>query len=338
MKQYIIFLVAILLGKDATAQKNLVSNGDFENGLIGWNGNAAVVSPWIVKNGKHSCAITTYNDNDWAGIGQVCYLSKKTVAIAVSVWAKSEGIQQGKEQWNNGLVSIEFIGAGNKKVSDGENICTVTGTTGWTLYKKTMLVPEGAKSCRVMLAMGNASGSLMIDDVTAIELSAEALAKLNAPAPQAAPAVATFTNGGFEDGAKGWGNYVGELSSDTHNGAKSYLIKTTNSNDWAGIDQKAAIPAGTKAIELSAWLKCNGIIQGKDSWNAGVLILEFSGDGSKNFGYGENVAILTGTQDWKEYKKSIPVPEGATGYRIMVAMSFATGSLFVDDVAVALIK
>jgi len=47
------------------------------------------------------------------------------------------------------------------------------------------------------------------------------------------------------------------------------------------------------------------------------------------------VTFVTGTTDWTNYKKSLKIPAGSKKFRVMVAMSFTTGTLFVDDIAIS---
>jgi hypothetical protein len=58
----------------------------------------------------------------------------------------------------------EFTDNAEKKISS-ENITEVKGTTAWTLYKKTVIVPENATKIRIMIALAQTSGSLYFDDV-----------------------------------------------------------------------------------------------------------------------------------------------------------------------------
>ena len=330
MKKIFLLLLFFITSVQIIAQKNLISNGDFESELNSWKGNAAIITPWVVKNGKNSCSITAFNKTDWAGIDQTFYFSKKAIYLNINTWVKTDQIEQGKETWNTGLIIIEFIGNGNKKIGEGINICSLTGSQEWTNISKKIVIPDGAKSCRVMIALSYASGSLFVDDISATEQNTVEETKKE-PVVKTVNPIAEFTNGDFENGTKGWGNYVGELSSDAHAGSKSYSIANTNS-EWAGIEQKGLIPDNTKTIDFGAYLKSENIVIGKDSWNGGVLIIEFLNDADKALAVGENIAILTGTKNWTAYTKNISVPALAKKYRIMVALSFCTGKLFVDDV------
>jgi len=141
-----------------------LTNGNFENGIESWRGNASV-STSIFKEGKASLILnsTTF---DWTGIDQIADVPENVTSITLSAWLKSDNIKQGKDSWNNGLFNVEFTGSDTKKTSDDQNIAFVTGTTDWTFYTKTFPIPTGTIKYRIMLALGLASGTLYADDIT----------------------------------------------------------------------------------------------------------------------------------------------------------------------------
>jgi endoglucanase len=167
MKAYIIVFWALLLfSLTATAQKNLVVNGDFEDGLNAWNGDGATATPWVFKNGKLACAIITYNDNNWVAVDQQVNTPKKLGAVNISAWVKTENVVPGKDSWNGAIVNIEFFGRSGNKTGDLVNLTSLTGTQNWALYTKTVQLPANTTTVKITLAMGFASGSMFIDDVS----------------------------------------------------------------------------------------------------------------------------------------------------------------------------
>ena len=152
------------------AQKNLVTNGGFEDELYGWNNNGARLTPWDLKSGKSSCAITTTNTDSWVGIDQTVRIPKKAQDIEFSAWLKTLNVVKGKNDWEGALFGVAFLDSGDKEINGGENIARLTGDQQWTLYTKVIKIPEKAESFKVLIAMGNASGTLIVDDVAAKEV------------------------------------------------------------------------------------------------------------------------------------------------------------------------
>lgn len=141
-----------------------LTNGNFENGITSWRGNATV-STETFKDGKSALVLksTTF---DWNGIDQIADVPENATSITVSVWLKSDNIVQGKDVWNNGLLNIEFTSNGSEKTGDDQSITFVTGTTDWTFYTKTFSLPKGTKKYRIMIALGFATGTLLADEIS----------------------------------------------------------------------------------------------------------------------------------------------------------------------------
>jgi hypothetical protein len=164
------FLIALLLliaFGHADAQKNLVTNGGFEDELYGWNNNGATQTPWSFKSGKNSCAIVTANTDNWVGIDQTVRIPKKVQSIEFSAWIQTTNVRKGKDDWDGAIFTIVFLGGDDKEMGSGINIANITGSQDWALYKKTIQMPDKAYSFKILLAMGNASGTMLIDDVAA---------------------------------------------------------------------------------------------------------------------------------------------------------------------------
>ena len=104
--------------------------------------------------------------------------------------------------------------------------------------------------------------------------------------------------------------------------------------NWTGIDQIADVPENATSITLSGWLKSDNIKQGKDFWNNGLFNVEFTGNNDQKTG-DQNIAFVTATTDWTFYTKTFPLPAGTKKYRIMLALGFASGTLYADDIAVS---
>lgn len=158
--------VLLLLAGNARAQKNLVTNGGFEDEMYGWNDGGVKLTPWDVKTGKSSCAIIATNAANWLGIDQQVVVPKKTGKLEVSAWLKTINVVKGKDDWNGAIFSVEFLDKADKRVGEGVNIVTLTGDHAWELTSKEILIPAGAVRFKLLLAMGYATGTFLIDDVT----------------------------------------------------------------------------------------------------------------------------------------------------------------------------
>jgi len=325
------------------SQTNLVKNGGFETELTYWRGDVATISPYDQKSGKNSCSINQFVGAEWKGIDQIISIPKNTAALEISGWVKTEAVEKGKNEWNTGKFDIEFLNSGEKGM-ENQSIASVLGTTPWTFYKKIITVPAGASKLRIMLALGQTNGSIFFDDIKAVAISLEQLNKIheeeNAKTIAAQIPVnsdsklATFSNGNFENGIASWRGYA-TVSTTIFKEGKSALTLNSTTFDWTGIDQIADVPENTTSITLSAWLKSDNIKQGKDSWNNGLFNVEFTGSDNKKTSDNQNIAFVTATTDWTYYTKTFPIPTGTIKYRIMLALGFASGTLYADDITIS---
>jgi len=139
-------------------------------------------------------------------------------------------------------------------------------------------------------------------------------------------------NGGFNQNTDYWrGDVVQQSSFIKKEGQNSGMILQYTGEDWKGVDQIIAIPKGTYAIELSAWIKSDEIAKGKQDYNAGVMTVELATSSEKSIEY-VNIAQVKGTTDWTLYSKIILIPENAKKIRIMLALAQTSGTIFFDDI------
>jgi len=170
MKSYFLIVLACfcMLTHTGYAQKNLVTNGGFEDDdLYGWNNNGGKQTPWAFKNGKNACAIIAPETDKWLGVDQIIKIPKKVQAIDFSAWLKTDNVVKGKDDWNGAVFTVVFLDSNDKEMGEGINIMRLTGYQEWTLAEKVIKVPEKAYSFKILLALGNASGTLLVDDVAA---------------------------------------------------------------------------------------------------------------------------------------------------------------------------
>lgn len=341
--KHIVILLLLLSSSIINAQLNLLKNGDFEKELENWRGDATI-SAFDKHSGKNSCVINQFVGLDWKAIDQTIEIPRNTYAIEISAWIKTDGVEGGKESYNAGILTVEFAKSGNKSISY-ENIAQTKGSTLWTLYKKVLLIPEEAKTIRLMLALAQTNGTIFFDDVKAVAVNeedylkimqTEALAKRKeALALAAIPK--TFQNGNFENQLNNW-NGLAEISNNNSQEGNQAVSISSKIETWTGIDQEADIPEGVTSIEVSGWLKAQSIKKGKESWNNGVFIAEFtSADKSKTID-DQLIGTVTGTTDWTLFQRTISIPKDTKKVRIMLALSNCTGALFADNISLKMIS
>lgn len=146
-------------------------------------------------------------------------------------------------------------------------------------------------------------------------------------------------NSGFEDELNGWNSY-GPIITPwvVKSGKKSFAIVTYTKESWTGADQIIFIPKKTDSLLKSAWAKAENIEPGKDAWNTGLLNIQFLDASDKNAGEGMALFNISGSTDWAFFEKRIAVPVTAKKIKIMLAMSYCSGSLFADDIACTVIQ
>lgn len=322
----------------SNAQTNLIKNGGFETELLNWRGeDVASISAFDKKTGKNSCVINQYVGAEWKAADQIINIPKKTVAIELSGWVKTNGVEKGKNEWNAGKFDIAFLNSGEKDIKS-ESIASIIGTTPWTFYKKLITVPSGASKVKVMLALGQTNGTIFFDDLKAVAFTQEQIDKINEEenakkATTSEVKTKELSNTGFENGIESWHGNATVSTTVFKDGVASLVLNSTVA-EWNGIDQIAIVPENTTSITISGWLKSDAIKQGKDTWNNGLFNVEFTGNDNKKTGEDQNITFVTGTTDWTFYTKTYPIPAGTKNYRIMIALGFATGTLYADSLSV----
>lgn len=325
------FLLILILPIAATSQ-NLIKNGSFDVNTDYWRG-SVTLSPYDKKAGNASGFIEQFVGQQWKGIDQVGRVPENVGAIEFSAWLRSDGIRIGKEDYNAGVFIVDFLTVSDKKIST-QNIATVSGNKRWEFYKKTCVLPPDTAKIRVMLALAQTTGVFFFDEIKAMPVSKEAYDKSNQAGEL--PAVATpesLANGDFEKGLEGWaGN--GSVVAAGKDGSPCLRLSSEGS-EWIAAYQGRSIPQGATSISLSAWLKAIDIRQGKQSWNNGMFIVEFTSDGISKTSEDQLIGTVTGTTDWTLFEKNFSIPKGSTRFRIMIALSECPGQLLADNVKVA---
>ena len=175
MSNHLVYLLFALLFANLTAkaQKNLVTNGGFEDELYGWTEYGAKTTPYVVKAGKACAVITSMDTSKWTGMHQIIALPKNTQYILISAWIKADNVVQGVQAWTGGLFNIEFLDRNEAKVNGSATLITVTGDEYWKFMEKAMPVPPGVSKIKLLFALGYATGTLFVDEVSVKAITME---------------------------------------------------------------------------------------------------------------------------------------------------------------------
>lgn len=178
-----LFLLSLLfLTTLSNAQNNLVKNPGFEYEFVNWRGeDMAYTTPYDKKSGRKCAAINQYVGGEWKAIDQIINIPKNIYALELSIWIKSESIEEQKEAYKAGAAIAEFTNGADKQIIS-ETFAQVKGTTDWTNYKKTVKIPPDAKKVRIMLALAQTNGTIYFDDVKVTTLLEEEYLKQNTTA------------------------------------------------------------------------------------------------------------------------------------------------------------
>lgn len=166
LKYLAVGMLMLSVNYSAMAQKNLVTNGGFEDELSGWVDYSAKVTPYVFSTGKMSSALVSHDPSKWTGMHQIVSLPKNTQYILMTARIKADEVSVGKEAWNGALFLFEMLNKDESKVGEGINIASVTGTQDWKLYERAYIIPPGLTKIKLLFALGYVSGTMFIDDVS----------------------------------------------------------------------------------------------------------------------------------------------------------------------------
>ncbi|WP_343523957.1 carbohydrate binding domain-containing protein [Pedobacter sp.] len=145
-------------------------------------------------------------------------------------------------------------------------------------------------------------------------------------------------NGGFENELEGWVDYSAKVTPYIyHSGKMSSAIFSADSSKWTGMHQVVSLPKNTQYILMSAKIKADAVSTGKNPWNGALFLFETLNKQEAKIGEGINIASVTGDADWKLYEKAYIIPPGITKIKLLFALGYVTGTMFVDDVSLKVI-
>lgn len=340
--QYLI--LAGLLWSAQVDSENLLQNSGFEQGQHSWEFWGGILDSSSAHKGKR-CVGVTNKEFTWSGAEQIVPLPSNARVCEISGWMKTVDVVAGKEEWEQAQITIEFVDETNEMVGDyPPKTAEAVGTTEWTRYSKLYSVQSGARGVKVVVALGNATGTAFFDDlsVTAKDSDGKTVtAKLLktqqiADREKQSKAESQLLNGGFEDGVEGWEATSNNQSSVAHSGGSSLVIESRDF-EWKGVEQRIAVPANAFKMVVSGWLKADTVTPGKEEWSRASMTVEFQNAGGGMIGeYPPVVGEIDGVSDWKYYQKAYRIRPGTVKVLFTCALDGAKGRVFYDDIKAAL--
>ena len=146
------------------------------------------------------------------------------------------------------------------------------------------------------------------------------------------------TNSGFEDELYGWTEYNAQTTTYVVKAGKACAVITSmDTSKWTGMHQVVALPKNTQFILISAWMKADNVVKSSQAWTGGLFNLEFLDKKEAKINSPTTLNTVTGDEQWTFTEKAIPVPPGVSRIKLLFALGYATGTLFVDEVRVKVI-
>ncbi|NQU17627.1 MAG: beta-galactosidase [Candidatus Saganbacteria bacterium] len=154
--------------------------------------------------------------------------------------------------------------------------------------------------------------------------------------PPAGAGTNLLRNSSFEEGLvkkipRNWGEeyYFNEIVP----GFKGQAVKISNKKPAMSIAaQLVNLPAGTKKVQLTAYIKAQNVVPGKEIWNKmNIQVLFFDKDEKQLGGYPQ-LGPWTGSFDWKFVGRQFFVPKGAVKSKVVFGLYDATGVAYFDEV------
>lgn len=267
---------------------NLVSNGDFENGLAGWSawGGSLSVTSTNAHGGSQSALLATRTAN-WQGPGYD--LTSKVVAggfYEVNAWGLVDGT-------SSDTLNITMKTSCADGTETYHQLASVTANNAdWTQLSGSITLP----SCDLVQAYlyfdGPAAGvNIFLDDVVVTGEAASTPSNL-------------VSNPDFESGLDGWIAWGGTLSltSDAFSGSQAAIL-SNRTGTWQGpvYSLLGAAEAGN-TYAISAWIK----VQGTSSANVNITVKTTCDDGSVAYNWGGSTTATNA--EWSQITGSVALP------------------------------
>ncbi|BBI35491.1 hypothetical protein KCTCHS21_48900 [Cohnella abietis] len=276
---------------------NLIVNGGFEWGTLGWNGGAIMTDTHT-----GSKALMIEPGPGGSGAGQV--ITNGIVPgtkYKLTFWEKAVGDGGGI------AVGIQFFSANDESLGFQQKY---VGSSNYTQQIiETDAAPEGTAKISVWVWNDKPAKTLYLDDVYVGPIVPEIIDERN-----------MIKNGGFESGTNSWQG--GELTTIAHTGINALLVGPNS-----GVNQiiTEGITPGVQ-YKLTLWEKATGDGEGIEA------ALQFLSASDEDLG---SFDLITGSTSYTQQMiLSDPAPEGTKKIKVWVWNDQASRSLYLDDVSV----
>lgn len=165
---------------------NLVENGGFDRGGLGWSApEQAVVGPM---------SFPSDGTNRWAALkaptrplAQRIRLHPDWLSLRVSARMRATDVTLGDQSWQDARLAMDFKDAAGKHLNPWPNVFHATGTTEWVSYQRVFKIPPGATTLDINPSIFGPSGSAEFDDISVTIAHAKGIPIADAPLPTGAP-------------------------------------------------------------------------------------------------------------------------------------------------------
>jgi hypothetical protein len=306
---------------DPTTQDNLVINPGLENSSTGWSmgtGTSVVTTPTQYGNG--AIQIVGDSTNTRSASQNVAIIEGSSVKF--SCWLNTNAVPS----TTPAHMQIKWLNSSLVQVGSSFDVCSVTGTTGYTYYTNSQTGPTGAVYAQVNLVLdaGSTGGTAYFDDLRVLITDNKALNGFM----QRALATSKFN---------GWTYFTGtpQIVTDASNSRSGDgVLQMVGVTTYHGVDEFIPVTQG-QAYAVQAWVKTNAMPSGK---NARVE-LRWSNAAGSNLGFFYS-GTLGGTSAYSKLgpagTTTCPSGTGVTHLwvRLYIDSAATGGTAYFDDVYV----
>ncbi len=116
--------------------------------------------------------------------------------------------------------------------------------------------------------------------------------------------------------------------------ADGLTLFSSDAKTGVSAHQNLAIVKSGTVLLVSADVKCDNVIAGKQSWDVARIILAQNDGKQDHWNLPHTAVALTGSHDWKHYRKTFTIAPGTQKIRLFAQLSQATGSLQIRNIHV----
>ena len=160
-----LFLGLLAISSPFVSAQNQLKNPGFENPGEGWSFWGGSPQTEVVRSGNYALKVTLDKPR-WSGADQTIFFPEGIRKVEVSGWMKTENVVQGSLNYEQARIAVEFMDDNGTQVGGYPPVTgQKTGSSNWTYYNNTYLVPQGAKQMKVQAVLGNCTGIVYYDDM-----------------------------------------------------------------------------------------------------------------------------------------------------------------------------